>query len=643
MRKCLLFLYLAGLWAGAQTSECVRELREDVDFPGSDVLQILTPDARHCQLACTQHHMCLFFTFIRSDWNRDNRQFYCYLKHTDSGAPLIVSGLKGVTSGFSLRHCPDKQGEVCLSTVYNEVDFFGEDYLTMFMDSYVECQKACTVDPACQFFTYTTDNFSPAKYRNKCHLKYSRTLPTPPVVKVGKDMVSGFSRKLCSLFSLDRECRSKILKDIDFPGNDIEQVPAPSPEHCQILCRAHPRCTFFSYTTASYETTSEKYKLLCFLKHNVEERPSAHKDNVMSGMPARFCQPSNACATLTYKNIEFMGADKKVVKLDSPATCEEACTADPDCQFYTFVYNTITASPKCYLKQLITVPLPPQIALKKDVVSGFHLRNCKLTDRAIVKSPSEDLAGSVEGPRCGLVRNTKEKVLGGRDAAPGAWPWQVSLQLKHRSGNSHICGGSSLSPRWIITAAHCLESTNASDYRISAGVVKLSEAAQSHAVESMMKHPDFNEDTFENDVALVRLKTPLKYTALQGSICLPDKEKEAEIWGQSCTVTGWGKLASGALPDILQQAQVPLITPEECDSLLLQNKVYSNMLCAGYQEGGVDTCQGDSGGPLVCQAKGRWYLMGVTSWGDGCGEAKKPGVYTRVASYFDWIQNGISC
>ncbi|KAJ8334664.1 hypothetical protein SKAU_G00403030 [Synaphobranchus kaupii] len=67
------------------SSECVRELQVDVDFPGSDILQILSPDVHHCQRACTQHHSCLFFTFIRPEWNWDKRQFYCYLKHTDSG------------------------------------------------------------------------------------------------------------------------------------------------------------------------------------------------------------------------------------------------------------------------------------------------------------------------------------------------------------------------------------------------------------------------------------------------------------------------------------------------------------------------------------------------------------------------------
>ncbi|KAL6456882.1 hypothetical protein MHYP_G00338450 [Metynnis hypsauchen] len=86
------------------------ELRVDVDFPGDDIQQISSPDAYHCQLACTEHSSCLFFTFVRSDWAVDNRNFYCYLKYTANGVPSKVSALKGVTSGFSLSRLGYKTG-----------------------------------------------------------------------------------------------------------------------------------------------------------------------------------------------------------------------------------------------------------------------------------------------------------------------------------------------------------------------------------------------------------------------------------------------------------------------------------------------------------------------------------------------------
>uniref|UniRef100_A0A8C9R6E5 Apple domain-containing protein n=1 Tax=Scleropages formosus TaxID=113540 RepID=A0A8C9R6E5_SCLFO len=325
---CVIFLF----------PECVQELLVDRDFTGDDVLQIYSPDVAHCQTACTQHHLCLFFSFLRPDWKTDNRQFYCYLKHTTSGTPSRIVNLKGVTSGYSLRHCGDDH--ICLSQVYQDVDFPEADFIALFTDTYKQCQQACTKEPGCQFFTFCTNDFDPPQYRNKCHLKYSRTLPTPPTVKVLKGVVSGFSRRLC-----------KILKNTDFPGNDFEQVHVPSPEHCRILCNDHPKCTFFSFSTGNYDT----------------KRPSISKAEIMSGFPTRFCDPSNGeiCAVRPFP-IAFA------------TECEETCSADPDCQFYTYIYSTFhDPSYRCYLKQVITIPSPPKVIAKRSVVSGFHLRTCK--------------------------------------------------------------------------------------------------------------------------------------------------------------------------------------------------------------------------------------------------------------------------
>ncbi|XP_062384281.1 uncharacterized protein LOC134071536 isoform X1 [Sardina pilchardus] len=88
-------------------TECFPHLKVDVDFPGSDVKQIISTDELHCQRACSQHPSCQFFSFLRPDWTRDSRRFYCYLKHTDSGKPSRVTKLKGVTSGYSLKNCKE--------------------------------------------------------------------------------------------------------------------------------------------------------------------------------------------------------------------------------------------------------------------------------------------------------------------------------------------------------------------------------------------------------------------------------------------------------------------------------------------------------------------------------------------------------
>ncbi|XP_018615373.2 plasma kallikrein-like [Scleropages formosus] len=643
MKTCLLLLYLAGLWGDTLTltKECVQELLVDRDFTGDDVLQIYSPDVAHCQTACTQHHLCLFFSFLRPDWKTDNRQFYCYLKHTTSGTPSRIVNLKGVTSGYSLRHCGDDHSKVCLSQVYQDVDFPEADFIALFTDTYKQCQQACTKEPGCQFFTFCTNDFDPPQYRNKCHLKYSRTLPTPPTVKVLKGVVSGFSRRLCSLYGPNAECQSEILKNTDFPGNDFEQVHVPSPEHCRILCNDHPKCTFFSFSTGNYDTSEDRYKMLCWLKHNTIERPSISKAEIMSGFPTRFCDPSNVCTLQRYENVDFLGYDRQYVIRNSATECEETCSADPDCQFYTYIYSTFhdpSYRNRCYLKQVITIPSPPKVIAKRSVVSGFHLRTCK--------KPSEEdkLPGVLpEAGTCGLAHKHKEKVVGGSEAEAGSWPWQASLQLKDSRGEDmHLCGASIINPRWVVTAAHCLKGSNPSSYSVVTGMIKLSEAKESHEVEKIVKHQGFNDNTFENDIALFKLKTPVEYSETQQPICLASTQKEEGFWSQSCWVTGWGKITTGELPNALQQAQVPLIKPDACASLMPGSRLYGTMLCAGYKSGGVDTCQGDSGGPLVCQADGKWYLTGITSWGDGCGEAEKPGVYARVASFTDWILSSVN-
>ncbi|GBO03689.1 Enteropeptidase, partial [Araneus ventricosus] len=127
-------------------------------------------------------------------------------------------------------------------------------------------------------------------------------------------------------------------------------------------------------------------------------------------------------------------------------------------------------------------------------------------------------------------------------------------------------------------------------------------------------------------------------------VCLPTAEEDAGLWhGRQCSVVGWGKLyeIGHTFPDSLQEVRLPVISTEECRKRILFLTMYhitDNMFCAGYERGGRDACLGDSGGPLMCQREdGRWILLGVTSNGDGCGRPGRPGVYTKVANYLDWI------
>uniref|UniRef100_A0A3Q2TPP1 Peptidase S1 domain-containing protein n=1 Tax=Fundulus heteroclitus TaxID=8078 RepID=A0A3Q2TPP1_FUNHE len=158
-------------------------------------------------------------------------------------------------------------------------------------------------------------------------------------------------------------------------------------------------------------------------------------------------------------------------------------------------------------------------------------------------------------------------------------------------------------------------------------------------VNRIIAHPKFNPKTFNNDIALVELTSPVVLSEHVTPVCLPSGVDPPT--GSPCLVAGWGSLyEDGPSADIVMEAKVPLLPQSTCKSALGKELVTNTMLCAGYLSGGIDSCQGDSGGPLIYQDQisGRFQLFGITSWGDGCGEKGKPGVYTRVSAFSDWIQ-----
>ena len=147
--------------------------------------------------------------------------------------------------------------------------------------------------------------------------------------------------------------------------------------------------------------------------------------------------------------------------------------------------------------------------------------------------------------------------------------------------------------------------------------------------------------TYSNDIALLKLAKPVNLTQGVGPACLPDSNNS--LFNKTCWITGWGTLSSGGnQPNVLMQASVPLVSRQRCLEAH-PHDLDNTMLCAGLVQGGVDACQGDSGGPLVCEFNGKWYLEGVTSWGNGCASPNTFGVYSKVRVFIPWFQsNSIS-
>ena len=164
---------------------------------------------------------------------------------------------------------------------------------------------------------------------------------------------------------------------------------------------------------------------------------------------------------------------------------------------------------------------------------------------------------------------------------------------------------------------------------------------QEIAVAKIIPHENYNTPLrYSNDIALLQLAKSANLGVGIGLVCMPDISHPLPFDNllKKCWITGWGALSSGgSSPNSLMEARVPLVSKGRCD-IAHPGKIDNlTMLCAGLDDGGVDTCQGDSGGPLVCEFNSTWYLEGVTSWGYGCAYARKYGVYSYVRNLKAWV------
>ncbi|XP_078525561.1 chymotrypsinogen 2-like [Lissotriton helveticus] len=250
------------------------------------------------------------------------------------------------------------------------------------------------------------------------------------------------------------------------------------------------------------------------------------------------------------------------------------------------------------------------------------------------------LLGTASG--CGVpsirpVISGYARIVNGEPAVSGSWPWQVSLQ---DSTGFHFCGGSLVNSLWVVTAAHCGVRTS---HRVILGEFDHSSSAEPIQVKSIAKvfrHPNYNSNTIQNDITLVKLSSPATLNSRVGLVCLA-ASNDVFNGGQRCVTTGWGLTNASAskTPDKLQQVSLPLLTNTDCKRYW-GNKIADVMICAGAS--GASSCMGDSGGPLVCQKNGAWTLVGIVSWGSGNCSPSSPGVYARVTSLRAWADQIIA-
>uniref|UniRef100_A0A672FTK6 Zgc:55888 n=1 Tax=Salarias fasciatus TaxID=181472 RepID=A0A672FTK6_SALFA len=271
----------------------------------------------------------------------------------------------------------------------------------------------------------------------------------------------------------------------------------------------------------------------------------------------------------------------------------------------------------------------------------FSQKTSNWTDQSNLTAAGTQNFSALAGVRSFVREQEAEnRIMGGQEAWAHSWPWQVSLRL----ASTPACGGAVVSPLWVVSAAHCFRRySKASVWTVLAGKHDLDNLLESGqqlvGVSSIISHHDYNFRTKSGDVALLRLQQPLVFNQFVRPI---------DLWmsplpvSKRCTVTGWGSTQeNGPRMHRLQEVNVTVLPSETCNRYY-SGRIRHNMFCAGKDQGGVDACQGDSGGPLSCFTGIRHELAGLVSWGIGCGRAKRPGVYTRVQQYADWMSDTMS-
>ncbi|XP_054980561.1 transmembrane protease serine 12 [Sorex araneus] len=302
---------------------------------------------------------------------------------------------------------------------------------------------------------------------------------------------------------------------------------------------------------------------------------------------------------------------------------------------------SLTASPEARPERTQPRPTPAKL----DWLSEGRRRGPE--SKQALRAPFARNRAKLDTEGCGKapLNNIWEKsrIIGGKVADIGSWPWIVSLQLPYEKKFVHVCGGCLIAKRWILTAAHCIKISSDPDlWRAVIGTnILYQKQTKMMEVQEIIVHPNFMLENYLNDVALFHLKKAMTYNDYIQPICLPFGVFQNLDQNTACYISGWGLTKEkGNTTTALQEAQVHFISRAVCNSMnSYAGLIPNSSFCAGDEDGKFDTCRGDSGGPLMCYLPEheQFFAMGITSYGLGCGRKNFPGVYSGLSFHKNWL------
>ncbi|XP_051866061.1 complement factor I isoform X2 [Pristis pectinata] len=375
-----------------------------------------------------------------------------------------------------------------------------------------------------------------------------------------------------------------------------------------------------------------------------------HKD---IGRPEGLCEGNHIAAVKCYqyppdKNCtsdEFECVNGKCIPL------ENVCNGIDDCADLSDELCCKECTDSYLCKSGICIPHFSLCDGEDDCLDGGDESKCNemdtikdyKTERSQLKSSLSKISCGISNVTANTASKRSKRLIGGTEALKGQFPWQIAVY----DGEILNCGGIFIGGCWILTAAHCLRSHRISNYVVRIAKYNkrdISKREEILPVEKMIVHYKYNSKTYENDIALLKIKHIFK-----NEECIPLSEDVQPVcvpWSdylfrpnKTCIVSGWGQAKDNTRVSILRWAEVDIIG--NCLSIY-KSAFFDGMECAGKLDGTADSCKGDSGGPLVCtDERNEAYVWGVVSWGEKCGEPGYPGVYTKVSHYFDWITDHV--